>query len=72
MSIEARIKMVSNRLTNVDRVIRPNNLNSTALSSINLELIQLEQEGADVLNLRCRYGLIQSKVRSYRSAQVSY
>ena len=34
MSIEARIKMVSNRLTNVDRVIRPNNLNSTLRSCL--------------------------------------
>lgn len=72
MSIETRINMLSNRLSDVNKVIGPNNLNSAVLSSISTELDLLEKEGVCVLNLRNNYGLLQAKVRTYQQmAQIS-
>ncbi len=71
MGIETKLQMLSMRLCDVNRVIGPNNLNSAALSSISSELIQLEENGVDVLSLRNNYSMLQSKVRMYQRAMVS-
>ena len=71
MSIENKINMLSKRISDVNRVIGPNNLNSAALSSISSELIQLEANGADVLSLRNRYSMLQSRISVYQRADRS-
>lgn len=66
-NIETQIRLLSQRLSDINRVIGPNNLNSSSLAIISSELDSLEKNGENVLALRSNYALILGKVNRYQA-----